>query len=260
MTSNYLIQTVLVFSIFYISIFLYSVWFDTCEQNNFTTCEANYWFSYKEFSKLQNSIKAGDILLFSAYDHWSIARLRGNIFFQHYAVVVEIDNKLYSLECTSDILLQSKNKIIRSGPGVYLTELEHRILTYPGNILLASMKNSLDVEQKRRLARFAVECTDGSHKYLSDFKVFLNMYHGVDYDSSKQYTCISFINYVFRQIIKCLDGYPYVSPDNLCNFYSDIILKKREVWDWPIEIIHESLHISNQINDKNKRPLIYTQI
>lgn len=252
-----LIQAALIFSIFYISRLIYQIYTETCTQNDFLTCDSNYWFSYKEFSSLKKEIKAGDLLLFSAYDHWSVARLRGNIFFQHYGVVVEKEGVLYSLECTSDILLQSKDIIVREGAGVYITELEHRVMTYPGNVFVASIKNKLNGEQSQSLISFAKECTDGSHSYLSDFKVFLNMYHGVDYDDRKQYTCISFINYIFRQIIKCLDEYPYASPGKLCTFYSDIIFKKKDVWDWPTEIIHEDLHISSL---ENKIPIIYTQL
>lgn len=252
-----LIQTVLIFSIFYISRLIYQIYTETCNQNEFSSCDSNYWFSYKEFNSLKKEIKAGDLLLFSAYDHWSIARLRGNIFFQHYGVVVEKKGVLYSLECTSDILLQSSEYNSKKGPGVYITELEHRLMTYPGNIFVAAIKNNLTEKQSQSLISFADECTNGSHGYLSDFKVFLNMYHGVDYDDRKQYTCISFINYIFRQIIKCLDEYSKVSPDKLCAFYSDIIFKRKDVWNWPVEIIHEDLHISSL---ENKTPLIYTQL
>ncbi len=252
---TFLIQLLLIFSIFYISNFLYQVYKDTCETYDFSKCENNYFFDYALFNNIKSKLKSGDMVLFSAYDHWGVARLKKNIMFQHYAIIVELNGDLYCLECTSDILVKSEDKLKRYGQGIYLTNLEDRILTYPGNIMAASLKTSLSVEQKERLERFAVECTTNkNYGYLSDFKVFLNMYHGVDYDYLNKYTCISFINYVYKQVIECLDKYKYVKPGNLCGHYHNLLLNKKVVWNWPIEIIHEGLHIKNF---KNKRPLIY---
>jgi len=240
----FLIQFLLICFIIYTSNFLFQVYEDTCNTYDFSKCEKNYCFDYLLFDNIKDKLKSGDILLFCAYDHYGVARLKKNIIFQHYAVVVKIKGELYCLECTTNIIIKKGCKYKTYGRGIYLTKLEDRLLTYSGNILYASIAPELSNENEKKLQHFAKESvTNPNYKYLSDFNVYLNMYHGVDYDYKNQYTCISFVNYIFRYVINYLEDYEYVKPSELCKFYHKLILEDENIWSWPVELIHSDLYI-----------------
>lgn len=226
---------------------IYDLTMNTMDTNK---CENNFIFKYKNYN--ENEIKSGDLILFLPYDHYSISRLYKNIIFQHYGIIVKINEKLYILECTNDMLYKNKKYC----SNIYCTELEPRISAYSGNILISKLNKKLSIEQDNNLIQFALTCikyhnSKDYYTYISKISTFLHFYHNFEYNDTKKFTCISFIDYIYQKILKIIDE--KISPNQLCEKYHNMILFGN-IFEYPYEILLEKLYI-NKI--KNKSIIIY---
>lgn len=247
MILNYSFTIILLIIIIYLLILIYKIYDNTNNIINYDNCKQNILFHYKLYKNIKDNIKSGDIILFLPYDCYSIARLCNNITFQHYGIIIKFNNILYILECTTDLLLNNK----KHGPNIYCTEFENRLLTYPGNILISHLKNKLSELQEDKLIKFAKKCIKykdniDKYTYLSNLHIYLNMYHNINFNKKKLFTCMGFIHYIYHNK---LDIIKYTTnPNNLCQFYYNIILFGN-IFEYPYEIIHNNLYINEIQNN-----------
>lgn len=99
-------------------------------------------------SDLKNNIKSGDLILYSYSDVDSTNfgnRLFGHSRFPHIAIVIKINNKLFTCEMVANDKIEPGNPNFYTGMNIF--PLETRICHYTGNVYIASLIKPLTDEQ-----------------------------------------------------------------------------------------------------------------
>jgi len=121
-----------------------------------------------------NDIKPGDLLLFSSNKYNIITRTFGNSTFSHIAIVIQINNKLYTLEMVEDDYIYPGNV---QHTGVITIPLEDRIQYYNGQIYLASLIHPLNTQQINKLNSYK----DKNYKFLTKKMLFSYSMQKINY-------------------------------------------------------------------------------
>jgi hypothetical protein len=204
---------------------------------------------FKLFKKIMvnnilKDIKPGDLLLFSSNNYSIITRTFGNSTFSHIAIVISIDNKLYTLEMVQDDFVYPGNK---KNTGIITIPLEDRIRYYNGHVFLASLIKPLNNNQ-----------IDILNSYKDKNYIFLNkkniiwLFNAKNKLLGNERFCSEYIAEILNNIY--ISDIPYKSYKfhlqtaiiNLCN---------NTIYKYPILLIHEKTLI-NSIDDDFK-PLNY---
>lgn len=174
------------------------------------------------FSNLLKNVKTGDLLLFSNGRCNVITRTFGNPYYSHIGIIVNKNNKFYSLELVKNDMVYPKQDKYKN---MILIPLEDRITNYSGQVFHCSLINKLSNENETKLNNY----------HLKNIKYSLN------------YSCGSFIAKLLEniQIANNLDS-PYIwdihnNIINLCN---------NTIYTNPINIIADKLVINN-INENS---------
>lgn len=179
-------------------------------------------------------IKPGDLLLFSSNKYNIITRTFGNSTFSHIAIVIQINNKLYTLEMVEDDYIYPGNI---QYTGIVTVPLEDRIQYYNGNIYLASLINPLNKEQINKLNSYK----DKKYKFLTKKNVIF-LFNAKNKLLGNERFCSEFISEILHNIN--ISSIPYQSDKmklqtEIINLTNNIIYKR------PVQLIHEKLLITN---------------
>lgn len=164
--------------------------------------------------------KSGDLLLFNNSNYNIITRTIGNPIFSHIGIIVNKNNKIYSLE------MVKKDNIYPKQPrmsNIILIPLEDRIKYYSGNIYYCKLNKELTLTQKNQL----IEISNKKIKY------------------SYKDNCGKFIANILEELkigknlIPLLFWKAHNNVIKLCN---------GDIYDYPIELISNDRIIDN-IND-----------
>lgn len=206
--------------------------------NNNKDC--SHFSLYKKIllNNIITDIKPGDLLLFSSNNYNIITRTFGNSKFSHIAIVIKINNKLYTLEMVQNDYVYPGNK---QQSGIITIPLEDRIQYYNGNVFIASLINPLTEDQINKLNLYK----DKNYKFLNKWNAIL-LFNAKNKVLGNERFCSEFISEILYNIN--ISSIPYNSNKlkvqtaiiNLCN---NIIYKN------PVQIIHEKLLIDNLQNN-----------
>jgi hypothetical protein len=181
-----------------------------------------------------NDIKPGDLLLFSSNKYNIITRTFGNSTFSHIAIVIQINNKLYTLEMVEDDYIYPGNV---QHTGVITIPLEDRIQYYNGQIYLASLIHPLNTQQINKLNLYK----DKNYKFLTKKNVIF-LFNAKNKLLGNERFCSEFISEILHNIN--ISSIPYQSDKT--KLQTEIInLTNNTIYKRPVQLIHEKLLINN---------------
>lgn len=102
-------------------------------------------------SNLLNNVKSGDLLLFNHGRCNIITRTMGNPYYSHIGMIVNKDNKFYTLELIRDDNVYPKQERYKD---MILIPLEDRITNYSGSVYHCSLINKLSKEEEDKLINY----------------------------------------------------------------------------------------------------------
>jgi len=173
-------------------------------------------------SNILNEATNGDLLLFSNSRYNVITRTFGNPYYSHIGIIVNKNNKLYSLELVKDDNVYPKKERYK---GLICIPLEDRILYYSGQVFYCKLNKQLNNNQINKLIKYS----NSTLKY-NIFQV-----------------CSSYI----AHIIEDLEIAKNIVTWKLWNIHNNIInLCNNTIYKNPILIIPDKLLINN-IQDDN---------
>ena len=173
-------------------------------------------------SNILNEATNGDLLLFSNSRCNVITRTFGNPYYSHIGIIVNKNNKLYSLELVKDDNVYPKKERYK---GLICIPLEDRILYYSGQVFYCKLNKQLNNNQINKLIKYS----NSTLKY-NIFQV-----------------CSSYI----AHIIEDLEIAKNIVTWKLWNIHNNIInLCNNTIYKNPILIIPDKLLINN-IQDDN---------
>lgn len=117
------------------------------------TCRRHVVINRALFENVKSDIKPGDLLLFSNYRYNFVTRTFGSPMFAHTGIVIERGGQLCSYE-----MVENDYTLLGRDPtkNILITPLEDRIINYPGNVFIASLKTPLSSTQLSALNAFVV--------------------------------------------------------------------------------------------------------
>lgn len=183
-----------------------------------STCD-----NYPIFSKIMlsniNPI-SGDLLLFNNSNYNIITRTIGNPIFSHIGIIVNKNNKIYSLE------MVKKDNIYPKQPrmsNVILIPLEDRLNYYSGNIFYCKLNKELNISQENKL----IELSNKQIKY------------------SYKDNCGKFIANILEELKIGNNLIPFL----FWKAHNNVIkLCNGDIYGYPVELISND-RIINNIND-----------
>lgn len=105
-----------------------------------------------KLSDIRNTLKSGDIILYTALGHNIFNSMSTGSTYSHVGIVIELNGSLYTLEIYNHGDLYYKNKHLF---GVQLVPLEERLQTYTGTICIMQLNKSLTNEHYNSLINFS---------------------------------------------------------------------------------------------------------
>jgi hypothetical protein len=231
-----LLTYILLLTIFYLSFIIYYLYKNTISNIDYLNCKNNYKFNFNKYEKIKDKIKSGDILLFSSYYPWPISRLYNNIKFQHYGIVIRENDKLYCLECNTDIIINNKKY-----KNIIKIDLKERLLNYPGNVYISHLRKELTNNQEKFLHEF-----NTNYKRMNEFEHYLSFVHNIDFTKYNKFSCITLIYYILKKINIINEN---INVNQLCTYFTNLVLQNN-IYKYPYEIIHKEL-LTKKYNNKN---------
>lgn len=223
----FLLVSILINLIFLVSLYL------ILQIGEIYDCDKKNIYQYITYDNLESNIKSGDLLLFSNMNYNFITRTFGNPAFSHIGLVVQKNNKLYSLEMVKfDWILPSKPRM----EGIILIPLKERIKNYSGYVYHASLLKSLTPKQEENLYNYSqkgYEFLQIKHLYKF-FSIFTK--------KSNIKMCSQFT----ANILEDLNILPTMNRFKFWEYHRKIInLCDEKTYSQPVQVIPNELLINN---------------
>lgn len=217
------------------------------------TNDCNNYLVHKKIllSDLITNIKSGDLLLYSYSDVDSTNfgnRLFGHSRFPHIAIVIKINNKLFTCEMVANDKIEPGNPNFYTGMNIF--PLETRICHYTGNVYIASLIKPLTNKQYNIFYNII---QNKKYKFSNKFNVALQFLSNTTEMSSNKRFCGELIVEIINSM-KLLNKPIHAKKHMLTTAIIDLC--DNITYTYPIHIICDKLIIKD-INDLKDNYLTY---
>jgi hypothetical protein len=202
------------------------------------TCESydiNLYINYKD---IKDTLKQGDIILFSAYSFEISTRLLGDQSYSHIGMVIEDENKLYSLEMVDgDYILPGE----QLSYNIIKTPLYERIANYGGYVFISSKREINTYEENDKIKKIS----NRQYKFSTKSEQIKTILFNKNYKNNK--FCSEYIAEILTEL-NIIDS----NNTSKRNIHSEIIkLCGGKIYMDPIRIITDLQYTTNLSNNKS---------
>jgi len=142
---------ILEISILIVIIIIIIVYFTSTRYISYYKSFVNIRYPKVKLSEYKHILKNGDIILLVNRVHLPSTSLFINTLFSHVGIVVNIDNVLMISESIFGNYIDEDGKSYDFVPGSQLTNLNSRLMEYPGQVFVMALKDELTEEQTAKL-------------------------------------------------------------------------------------------------------------